>query len=111
MLSYLKKYPDISTSRSNVPVLPSQLQKQQEPNPQKVVYLPKEVPETKSLILVRTHMKKTTSLQASTRPVPEELQDENLHYFTKCEVKYTSKDELNHHKAKNCQVKEPEFFL
>ena len=42
--------------------------------------------------------------------MPEELQDEHLHYCTKCEAKYTSRDELNRHKAKNCQVKEPEFF-
>ena len=42
--------------------------------------------------------------------MPEELQDENLHYCTKCEAKYTMRDELNHHKSKNCQVKEPEFF-
>ena len=41
---------DMSTSRSNVPVLPSQLQISQEPNPEKVVYLPKKVPKSKSLI-------------------------------------------------------------
>ena len=57
-----EEIPDMSTSRSNVPVLPSQLQISQEPNPEKVVYLPKEVPESESLILVPTHMKKTTSL-------------------------------------------------
>ena len=106
-----QEIPEVSTSRSNVPGLPSQLQiSQQEPNIQKVVYLPKQVPETQNLILVPVHMKKTTALRASTRPVPEELQDENLHYCTKCEAKYTTKDELNRHITKNCQVKEPEFF-
>ena len=102
--------PEVSTARSNVPVLPSQLQISQEPNPEKVVYLPKQTPDTQNLILVPTRMKKTTSLRASTRPVPEELQDESLHYCTKCEAKYTTRDELNRHVAKNCQVKEPEFF-
>ena len=105
-----EEIPDMSTSRSNVPVLPSQLQISQEPNPEKVVYLPKEVPESESLILVPTRMKKTTSLRASTQPVPEKLQNESLHYCTKCKAKYTTRDELNRHKAKNCQVKEPEFF-
>ena len=57
-----EEIPDMSTSWSNVPVLPSQLQILQEPNPEKVVYLPKEVPESESLILVPTRMKKTTSL-------------------------------------------------
>ena len=102
---------EISTSRSDVPVLPSQLQiQQQEPNPEKVVYLPKQEPEIQNLILVPARMKKTTSLQAYTRPVPEELQDDHLHYCTKCEAKYTMRDELNRHKSKNCQVKEPEFL-
>ena len=55
-------------------------------------------------------MKKTTARRASTRPVPEELQDDRLHYCKKCEAKYTTRDELNRHVAKNCQVKEPEFF-
>ena len=57
-----EEIPDMSTSQTNVQVLPSQLQILQEPNPEKVVYLPKEVPESESLILVPTHMKKTTSL-------------------------------------------------
>ena len=106
-----QEIPEVSTSRSNVPVLPSQLQiSLQEPNVQKVVYLPKQVPETQNLILVPARIKNTTALQASTRPVPEELQDESLYYCTKCEAKYTTRDELNCHIAKNCQVKEPEFF-
>ena len=54
--------PEVSTSRSNVPVLPSQLQISQEPKIKKVVYLPKQAPDTQNLILVPTHMKKTTSL-------------------------------------------------
>ena len=110
-----EEIPEISTSRINVPVLPSQLQiserEQQEPAIQKNVYLPKQVPESQNLILVPARMKKTTTLQASTRPVPEELQDDRLHYCKKCEAKYTTRDELNCHVAKNCQVKEPEFFV
>ena len=109
-----QEIPEVSTSRINVPVLPSQLQiserEQQEPAIEKNVYLPKQVPESQNLILVPAHMKKTTTLQASTRPVPEELQDDHLYYCKKCEAKYT-RDELNRHVAKNCQVKEPEFFL
>ena len=68
------------------------------------------MPESQNLILVPAHMKKTTALQASTRPVPEEHQDDCLHYCKKCEAKYTTRDELNRHVAKNCQVKEPEFL-
>ena len=68
------------------------------------------MPESQNIILVPAHMKKTSSLQASTRPVPEELREDNLHYCEKCEAKYTTRDELNCHVAKNCQVKEPEFF-
>ena len=68
------------------------------------------MPESQNLILVPARMKKTTTLRASTRPVPEELQDDHLHYCKKCEAKYTTRDELNRHVAKNCQVKEPEFF-
>ena len=68
------------------------------------------MPESQNLILVPARMKKTTALQASTRPVPEELQDDHLYYCKKCEAKYTTRDELNCHVAKNCQVKEPEFF-
>ena len=109
-----EEIPEVSTSRINVPVLPSQLQisepEQQEPAIQKNVYLPKQVPESQNLILVPACMKKTIALQASTRPVPEELQDNRLHYCKKCEAKYTTRDELNRHVAKNCQVKEPEFF-
>ena len=105
---------EVSTSRINVPVLPSQLQisepEQQEPAIQKNVYLPKQVPESQNLILVPACMKKTTALRASTRPVPEELQDDHLHYCKKCEAKYTTRDELNRYITKNCQVKEPEFF-
>ena len=109
-----QEIPEVSTSRINVPVLPSQLQiserEQQEPAIEKNVYLPKQVPESQNLILVPARMKKTTTLRASTRPVPEELQDDRLHYCKKCEAKYTTRDELNRHVAKNCQVKEPEFF-
>ena len=109
-----QEIPEVSTSRINVPVLPSQLQiserEQQEHAIEKNVYLPKQVPESQNLILVPAHMKKTTTLRASTRPVPEELQDDHLHYCKKCEAKYTTRDELNRHVAKNCQVKEPEFF-
>ena len=109
-----EEIPEISTSRTDVPVLPSQLQisepEQQEPTIQKNVYLPKQDPQTQNLILVPMRMKKTTALRASTRPVPEELQDDRLHYCKKCEAKYTTRDELNRHIAKNCQVKEPEFF-
>ena len=60
--------PEFSTSRTDVPVLPSQLQiseteqQQQQPNIQKNVYLPKEDPQTPNLILVPTRMKKTTAL-------------------------------------------------
>ena len=53
---------EVSTARSNVPVLPSQLQISQEPEIEKVVYLPKQAPDTQNLILVPMHMKKTTSL-------------------------------------------------
>ena len=110
-----EEIPEVSTSRINVPVLPSQLQiserEQQEPAIEKNVYLPKQVPESQNLILVPARMKKTTTLRASTRPVPEELQDDHLHYCKKCEAKYTTRDELNHHVTKNCQVKEPEFFV
>ena len=42
--------------------------------------------------------------------MPEELQDETWHYCTKCEAKYTARDELNRHVTKNCQVKGPDFF-
>ena len=110
---------EVSTTRINVPVLPSQLQiqepEQQEPEQQesaiqKNVYLPKQVPESQNLILVPARMKKTTSLRASTRPVPEELRDDRLHYCEKCEAKYTTRDKLNRQVTKNCQVKEPEFF-
>ena len=96
-----QEIPEVSTSRSNVLVLPSQLQisqpEQQEAAVQKNVYLPKQVPETQNLILVPACMKKTTSLQASIRPVPEKLQDNRLHYCKKCEAKYTARDELNRH--------------
>ena len=109
-----EEIPEVSTARINVPVLPSQLQiqepEQQESTIQKNVYLPKQVPESQNLILVPAHMKKTTSLRAMPRPVPEELREDNLHYCEKCEAKYTTRDELNCHVAKNCQVKEPEFF-
>ena len=109
-----QEIPEVSTSRIHVPVLPSQLQiserEQQEPAIEKNVYLPKKVPESQNLILVPARMKKTTTIRASTRPVPEELQDNRLHYCKKCEAKYTTRDELNRHVAKNCQVKEPEFF-
>ena len=58
--------PEVSTSRINVPVLPSQLQiqepEQQESAIEKNVYLPKQVPESQNLILVPARMKKTTSL-------------------------------------------------
>ena len=57
---------EVSTSRINVPVLPSQLQiseqEQQEPAIQKNVYLPKQVPKSQNLILVPARMKKTTAL-------------------------------------------------
>ena len=109
-----EEIPEVSTSRINVPVLPSQLQiseqEQQEPSIEKNVYLPKQVPESQNLILVPARMKKTTTLRASTRPVPEKRQDDRLHYYKKCEAKYTTRDELNCHVPKNCQVKEPEFF-
>ena len=65
------------------------------------------MPESQNLILVPACMKKTTALQTSTRPVPEELQDNHLHYCKKCEAKYTTRDELSRHITKNCQVKEP----
>ena len=107
-----EEIPKVSTARINV--LPSQLQiqepEQQESAIQKNVYLPKQVPESQNIILVPARMKKTTSLQASTKPVPEEFRDDRLHYCEKCEAKYTTRDELNHHVTKNCQVKEPEFF-
>ena len=61
-----EEIPEVSTSRINVPVLPSQLQisepEQQEPAIQKNVYLPKQVPESQNLILVPARMKKTTAL-------------------------------------------------
>ena len=61
-----EEIPELSTSRINVPVLPSQLQiseqEQQEPAIQKNVYLPKQVPESQNLILVPACMKKTTAL-------------------------------------------------
>ena len=61
-----EEIPEVSTSRINVPVLPSQLQisepEQQEPTIQKNVYLPKQLPESQNLILVPVHMKKTTAL-------------------------------------------------
>ena len=57
---------EVSTSRINVPVMPSQLQisepEQQEPTIQKNVYLPKQMPESQNLILVPMHIKKTTAL-------------------------------------------------
>ena len=61
-----EEIPEVSTSRINVPVLPSQLQisepEQQKPAIQKNVYLPKQVPESQNLILVPVLMKKTTAL-------------------------------------------------
>ena len=102
-----KTYPGFTTSRTDVPVLPSDLTISQEqqaalppPLPPKL-YVPKitEGQEGQSLVLMPTKMKKSTILRESTRPVPEELQDDDLFYCDNCEAKYTTKDELNRHVA------------
>ena len=107
--------PGFTTSRTDVPVSPSDLTIPQEqqatlppPLPPKL-YVPK-VAEGQSLVLMPTKMKKTTKLRESTRPVPEELQDDDLFYCDNCEAHYTSKDELNRHVANVCGVKKPEYF-
>ena len=51
------------------------------------------MPESQNLILVPARMKKTTTLRASTRPVPEELQDDRLHYCKN--VKQNIQQEMN----------------
>ena len=110
--------PGFTTSRTDVPVLPSDLTISQEqqaalppPLPPKL-YVPKitEGQEGQSLVLMPTKMKKSTKLRESTRPVPEELQDDDLFYCDNCEAKYTTKDELNRHVANVCGVKKPEYF-
>ena len=107
--------PGFTTSRTDVPVLPSDLTIPQEqqatlppPRPPKL-YVPK-VAEGQTLVLMPTKMKKTTKLRASTRPVPEELQEDDMFYCDNCEGKYMTKDELNRHVAKTCGVKKPEYF-
>ena len=60
-----EEIPEVSTSRINVPVLPSQLQiseREQEPTIEKNVYLLKQVPESQNLILVPARMMITTAL-------------------------------------------------
>ena len=116
--------PGFTTSRTDVPVLPSQLQVPQQveaavpsqiqepavppPIPPKL-YVPK-LGEGETLILLPTKMKKPTKLRSSTTPVPEELQDDDLFYCENCEGKYTTRDELNRHVANTCGIKVAEYF-
>ena len=63
---------------------------QPEVPPEKVMYLPKKIPEVENFGLVPANVKKGTSLRTSVQgPVPEALQDPRLFYCTKCEAKYT----------------------
>ena len=107
--------PGFTTARTDVPVLPSDLtipQEQQATLPPPIppkLYVPK-VAEGQTLVLMPTKMKKSTKLRESTTPVPEELQEDDMFYCDNCEGKYTTKDELNRHKAKTCGVKKPEYF-
>ena len=84
---------------------------QPEVPPEKVFYVPKQVPEVENLVLVPARVKKGTSLRSSVRgPVPEKLQDPQLFYCNKCEAKYTTRDECKRHMRVNCLKNTPEFF-
>ena len=84
---------------------------QPEVPPEKVFYVPKQVPKVENLVLVQACVKKGTSLRLLVRgPVPEKLQDPRLFYCNKCEAKYTTRDECKQHMRVNCLKNTPEFF-